>query len=98
LYYVLYLAVEAAFPIVCSWLGVPFVPIDSGAFASLYTLLVTLPCALTGGFVAAWATLWLAIRERVANARRSPSLGLRAYLIALTSGALAQALTYAMLR
>jgi hypothetical protein len=98
LYYVLYLAVEAAFPIICSWLGVPFVPIDSGAFASLYTLMVTLPCALTGGFVAAWVTLWFATRERVPSARRNPSLGLRAYVIALTSGAIAQALTYAMLR
>lgn len=98
LYYTLYLAVEYCFPVFAAALGIPFVPIVSGAFATFSTLLITLPCALGGGFVAAWVTLWLATRERAASARRSPSLGLRAYLIALTAGALAQGLLYVILR
>ena len=98
LYYTLYLAVEKCFPIMLSWLGVPFVPIVSGAFASLATLAITLPCALAGGFVAAWVTLLLASRERFTSVRRNSALGLRAYLIALGTGALAQGLMYAILR
>ena len=97
LYYVLYLAVEQFYPVFSSWMGVSFVPIGSGAFASLPSLLVTLPCAAAGGLAAAWVTLALATRERISTAGRNAALGLRAFLIALISGSMTQGALYALL-
>lgn len=98
LYYTLYLAVEKCFPVVAAWLGIAFAPIASGAYSSLTTLMLTIPCALAGGFAAAWVTLLLATRERSASTRRNPALGLRAVLIAFATGAVVQALLYVILR
>ena len=103
LYYALYLFVEQAYPAVADWMGISFVPIHSGAFASLSSLIAATLRTAAAGFAIAWIALTLAAQDHstsaiAALARRSSKKTFRVSVLAIVGAAVVEAVLYGILK
>ena len=104
LYYALYLLVEQAYPVAAAWMGISFVPIHSGVFASLTTLIVATVRTAAAGFVIAWVALTLAAQDRrtsgeaEAPAGRSSKKTQRVSMLAILGATAVEAVLYGILK
>ena len=103
LYYALYLFVEQAYPVVAAWMGISFVPIHSGAFASLTSLIAVTLRTAAAGFVIAWVALTLAAGDHstsatAALARRSSRKTYRVSVFAILGVAAVEAALYGIFK